>query len=61
MADDPDEGAYYRARAEECFAEADALQDSRDVKLYRAFAKQFQQRARATEAASQRRGRREQP
>ncbi|HEY0525360.1 MAG TPA: hypothetical protein VGD08_18350 [Stellaceae bacterium] len=47
------EAAYCRARAVECVAQAETVQDGREVRLQRAFADQFERRARALEEAGQ--------
>jgi hypothetical protein len=46
------DAAYCRARAEECVAQAETVRDPRDAKLHRAFADQFEQRARRLEEAA---------
>jgi hypothetical protein len=46
---DRETAAYYRGKATECFARAEALADPRDAKLHRAFARQFEQEARILE------------
>jgi hypothetical protein len=39
------QAADYRFKADECVSEADAIDDAREAKLYRAFADQFRRRA----------------
>jgi len=47
------EAAYCRARAVECVAQAETVRDAREVRLQRAFADQFERRARTLEEAAQ--------
>ena len=50
--DNTGEAAYCRARAAECVVQAETVRDAREVRLQRAFADQFERRAKALEEAA---------
>jgi hypothetical protein len=49
-----EDAAFYRDKAKECLERAETLPDPFDAKLHRAFASQFEQRARAVERETRR-------